>query len=359
MSEVLTSPDVHVEERKNRVIDLRSDTVTRPTPEMRIAMAAAEVGDDVYREDPTVNRLEELAAAKLGKEAALFVPSGTMGNQISVKVHTQPGSEVICEERSHVFNFEMGMMAAFSGCQARAIPAEAGLLTWDQIRERLRPGIYYYSRSRLVTLENTHNMAGGTVYPLETMREISERAHELGLRVHLDGARIFNAATYLGRPVSELAAPFDSVMFCLSKGLGAPVGSLVAGSRVFIDEALRVRKMLGGGMRQAGVLAAAGLIALDKHPAKLAEDHRNARFLAESLSKIPGIRVDLARVQTNIVMFDVTGTGLTAAEFSKHLKDRGILINPINDRQLRIVTHSDVDRQGCELAVQAIAANLA
>jgi len=271
-----------------------------------------------------------------------------------VKVHTQPGQEVICEARCHTYNYEMGMMAAFSGCQANAIATEDGLLEWEQIRERLRPGIYYYSRNALVTLENTHNMAGGTVYPMAQMREICDRAHELGIKVHLDGARIFNAATALGRPASEIAAPVDSVMFCLSKGLGAPVGSMVAGSRAFIDHALRVRKMLGGGMRQAGVLAAAGLIALEKHPARLIEDHENARFLAAALSRLPGIRVDLRKVQTNIVMFDVAGTGLSSADFSSRLKARGVLINPVSERALRIVTHMDVDRNGCERALGAI-----
>jgi threonine aldolase len=337
------------------VIDLRSDTVTRPTPEMRRAMAEAEVGDDVYREDPTVNRLEQRAAEILGKEAALFVPSGTMGNQIAVKVHTRPGQEVICDERCHMFNFEMGDMAAVSGCQARPIATEDGILSWDLIRPKLRPGIYYYSRTGLVALESTHNMAGGTVYPREVMQDICARAHELGLPVHLDGARIFNAATCLGAPVRELAAPFDSVMFCLSKGLGAPVGSLLAGRRAFIDEALRVRKSLGGGMRQAGVLAAAGLIALEKHPAKLAQDHCHARLLAECLNQAPRIRVDLAKVQTNIVMLDVSGTGLAAAEFSARLKSRGVLMNPTTERALRLVTHSDVSRQDCERAIAIIA----
>ncbi|MBI3668016.1 MAG: aminotransferase class I/II-fold pyridoxal phosphate-dependent enzyme [Acidobacteria bacterium] len=338
-----------------RVVDLRSDTVTRPTPEMRRAMAEAEVGDDVYREDPTVNRLEERAAQALGKEAALFVPTGTMGNQIAIKLESAPGDEVICEEYSHVANYEMGMMAAWSGCQPRLIPSEHGQLSWDQIQERMRPDIYYYSRHALVVLENTHNMGGGTVYPIEAAQEICDRAHERGMRVHLDGARIFNAATYLGRPAAELAAPFDSVMFCLSKGLGAPVGSLVAGSREFIGRALRVRKMMGGGMRQAGVLAAAGLIALEKHPAKLAEDHRNARYLAEALSRLPGIQVDLGRVQTNIVMFDASGTGLSAEEFSRRLKARGVLINPVNETRLRLVTHSDAGRACCERAMAVIA----
>jgi threonine aldolase len=336
------------------VIDLRSDTVTRPTPEMRQAMAEAEVGDDVYREDPTVNRLEERAAEILGKEAALFVPSGTMGNQIAIKVHTRSGQEIICEERSHVFNFEMAAMAAVSGCLARTVPAPDGILTWDRIEERLRPGIYYFARTGLIALENTHNMAGGTVYPMETVREICDRAHALGLPVHLDGARIFNAATFLGRPVRELAAPFDSVMFCLSKGLGAPVGSLLVGRRAFIDEALRVRKLVGGGMRQAGVLAAAGLIALEKHPAKLAQDHCHARFLAEGLSQIPGLQVDVRSVQTNIVLFDVAGTGLTAGQFSARLKSRRVLINPVDERQLRLVTHSDVNDHDCAKALDAI-----
>ncbi len=336
------------------MIDLRSDTVTRPTPEMRQAMAEAEVGDDVYREDPTVNRLEERAADILGKEAALFVPSGTMGNQISVKLHTRPGQEVICEQRCHVYNFEMGAMAAISSCQANVIPTSDGILRWELIQEKLRPGIYYYSRTALITLENTHNMAGGTVYPPAVAREICDRAHELGLKVHLDGARIFNAATCLGRPVRELAAPFDSVMFCLSKGLGAPVGSLIVGPRPFIDEALRVRKLLGGGMRQAGVLAAAGLIALEKHPAKLADDHANARFLAQGLCGLPGIQVDLSTVQTNIVVFDVSGAGLPAAEVSARLKAQGVLINPINARLMRLVTHSDVNRDDCARALEVI-----
>jgi len=337
------------------MVDLRSDTVTKPTPEMRQAMAEAEVGDDVYREDPTVNRLEAMAAEAMGKEAALFVPSGTMGNQIAVKLHTQPGQEVICEERSHIFNFEMAAMAAYSGCQARTIPTGDGILSWEQIGEKLRPSIYYYSRTGLITLENTHNMAGGTVYPQEVVENICGRAHELGLRVHLDGARIFNAAEFLGRPAKELAGPVDSVMFCLSKGLGAPVGSLVAGPRRFIDEAVRARKMLGGGMRQAGVLAAAGLIAIEKHPAKLAEDHLNARFLGEALSRLPGIQVDLSKVQTNIVMFDVGGTGLLTSEFSSRLRARGVLINGINDRHMRLVTHSDADRRSCQQALEAIA----
>src|SRR5690349_6095515 len=246
-------------------IDLRSDTVTRPTPEMREAMARAEVGDDVFIEDPTVNRLQEMAAAMLGKEAALFVPSGTMGNEICIRLHTRPGQEVICEERSHVLNAEMAGMAALNGVLARPVRGENGLLDWPTIKAALRLSpAYYLARTGLISLENSHNFAGGSVLSVERMEEICDRAHEAGLPVHLDGARIFNAATALGRDAAELARPFDSVMFCLSKGLCAPVGSMIAGSREFIERARAVRKLFGGGMRQVGVLAAAGLVALEK-----------------------------------------------------------------------------------------------
>ncbi|HEV8524196.1 MAG TPA: threonine aldolase family protein, partial [Terriglobales bacterium] len=265
-------------------VDLRSDTVTKPTAEMRRAMAEAEVGDDVYGEDPTVNRLEQRAAEIFGREAALFVPSGTMGNQVAIKVHTQPGQEVICEERAHIYNFEMAMLGAFSGCVPRPIYGEDGILTWPEVKKRIAPKIYYRAQTGLVSLENTHNMAGGTVYRPEIGDEVCDGAHEAGIPVHLDGARIFNAAVGLGKPVAEITRKFDSVMFCLSKGLGAPVGSLLVGSQKFIEQARRVRKALGGGMRQAGVLAAAGLIALEKMPSRLQEDHANARFLAEGLA---------------------------------------------------------------------------
>ncbi len=246
------------------IIDLRSDTVTRPTKEMREAMAVADVGDDVYGEDPTVNRLQERAAAIFGKEAALFVPSGTMGNQIAVHLHTSPGQEVIVEKQGHIFNYELAAMAAISGTLARPVPAPAGILSWDLIRPALAPKIYYRAPTGLITLENTHNMAGGTVYSAEQISAICHKAHELDLPVHLDGARIFNAAVALGTSVAALSRSCDSVMFCLSKGLAAPVGSMLAGSASFIEGARRVRKMLGGGMRQAGVLAAAGLIALEQ-----------------------------------------------------------------------------------------------
>jgi threonine aldolase len=336
-------------------IDLRSDTVTKPTEEMREAMARAEVGDDVYLQDPTVNRLQEMAAAMLGKEAALFVPSGTMGNQICIRLHTQPGQEVITEERSHIFNYEMAAMAVISGTLARPVRGEGGILDWPAIEAAIRPrNAYYVAQTGLITLENTHNMASGAVMSLERMQQICERAHQLGLPVHLDGARIFNAAIALKCDASQLAAPVDSVMFCLSKGLSAPVGSLIVGSRKFIDRALAVRRMLGGAMRQAGVLAAAGIVALEKMITRLEEDHANAQLLARGLSEIPGIEIDPEKVQTNIVIFDISRTDIDAVELSVRLKQRGVLVGATGPRQIRMVTHKDVSRQDCETAVAAI-----
>ncbi|HWP42930.1 MAG TPA: GntG family PLP-dependent aldolase [Blastocatellia bacterium] len=336
-------------------IDLRSDTVTKPTAEMREAMAKAEVGDDVYLEDPTVNRLQELAASMLGKEAALFVPSGTMGNQICVRLHTQPGQEVITEERSHMFNYEMAAMAVISGTLARPVRGEEGMLDWPSIKAAIRPrSAYYVAQTGLITLENSHNFAGGACMPLEQMEEICAEAHEAGLPVHLDGARIFNAALALGRDPAEIARPFDSVMFCLSKGLAAPVGSIIAGSRDFIDRALPVRRLMGGGMRQAGVLAAAGIVALEKMTKRLAEDHENARLLAGGLASIPGVSIDPERVQTNIVIFDISETGISTAALSARLKERGVLANGINDREMRMVTHKDVSREDCSAALEII-----
>jgi threonine aldolase len=337
-----------------RFIDLRSDTVTRPTPAMRTAMAEAEVGDDVYREDPTVNRLEERAAEIFEREAGLFVPSGTMGNQAAIKVHTHHGQEVICEERSHIVNYEMAMMSAFSGCLPRTIQAEDGILTWDRIAPQVRGRSDHRARTGLVALENTSNLAGGAVYRVGTANEICDRAHDAGLPVHLDGARIFNAGVALGQPVAALTRKFDSVMFCLSKGLGAPVGSMLVGSRAFIEEARLVRKMLGGGMRQAGVLAAAGLIALEQTPQRLHIDHENARFLAQGLAEIPGIKLDPAKVVTNILFVDVSGTGLASFEISKRLAGRGVLASGFTPALMRMVTHYDVDRAGCGRALQAM-----
>ena len=336
------------------MIDLRSDTVTRPTPEMRRAMAEAEVGDDVYREDPTVNRLEKRAAEIMGKEAGLFVPTGTMGNTIGVKIHTVHGQEVICESRAHLLDWELAMLAWFSGCLIRAVRANDGILHWSDIEAAIRPASAHCAPTTLIEIENTHNMAGGAVYPLDVFEDICTHAHDRGIKVHLDGARIFNAACYLNRPVRDLAAPADSVMFCLSKGLGAPVGSMLVGTAEAIDRARGYRKRLGGGMRQAGVLAAAGLIALEQMPHRLGEDHANARFLAGELAKLPGIQIDPARVQTNIVIFDISGTTLSTIELTAALKLRGVLMNGINPRQMRAVTHFDVSREQCATAVGAI-----
>ncbi|MFN0102183.1 MAG: threonine aldolase family protein [Bryobacteraceae bacterium] len=337
-------------------IDLRSDTVTKPTAAMRRAMAEAEVGDDVYGEDPTVNLLEERAAAACGKEAALFVPTGTMGNTIGIKVHTEHGQEVICESRAHILNYELSMMAWFAGCVARAIVAEDGILTWKQIHAQIRPLGPHAAPTGLIEVENTHNMAGGTVYPPETLNEICEESHKLGLPVHMDGARVFNAAAALGVPVAAIVRPVDTVMFCLSKALGAPAGSMLAGPRRLIDKGRLLRKRLGGGMRQAGILAAAGLIALEEMPPRLGEDHANARLIAAGLAAIPGVRVE-REPATNIVFFDVTETGLTGAAFSAKLKERGVLINAASGpSRLRLLTHYDVDRAACLRAVEVVRA---
>src|SRR5207302_545111 len=280
------------------MIDLRRETVTRPTPAMRRAMAEAEVGDDVYGEDPTVNRLEATAAHIFERDAALFVPTGTMGNQIAIKVHTRPGQEIICEERAHILNWEMGMPALFSGCMLRTARGEDGVLTWPEIKKMIPALSYARAQTGLIELENTHNMAGGTISPTEIMEEICDEARNRGIPVHLDGARIFNAAVALDRSVAQLTRKFDSVMFCLSKGLGAPVGSMLVGRSSFIDQARSFRKALGGGMRQAGVLAAAGLIAIEQMPKRLHEDHANAMFVAEALAQVSGLKINPEKVKT-------------------------------------------------------------
>lgn len=338
------------------MIDLRSDTVTKPTPAMREAMRVAEVGDDVYGEDPTVNRLESDAAAIFGREAALFVPTGTMGNQIAIRLHTQHGQEAICEARAHVLDWEMAMAAAFSGCQLRPVAGERGVLSWERIRQAVGPKIYYRAQTGLVCIENTHNMAGGTVTPLAGMREICEGAHEAGLPVHLDGARIFNASVALGVPVAKLTEGCDTVMFCLSKGLGAPVGSMLVGSREAMERARVFRKALGGGMRQAGVLAAAGLVALHEMTGRLADDHANARLLAEAVAAEPSAEIDLSAVQTNIVIFRLRDGD--AARFCLGLRETGVLASAIGPDSVRFVTHYDVDRESCLRAAAIVAETL-
>jgi len=312
-------------------------------------MAAAEVGDDVYGEDPTVNRLEARAAEVFGREAGLFVPTGTMGNQVAIRLHTEHGQEVVCEARAHVLDWEMGTTAAFSGCTLRPVWAERGILTWELVRGAVYRGVAFHASTGLICVENTHNMAGGTVTPVATAREICEGAHAMGLPVHLDGARVFHAATALGVGVRDLTSGFDTVMFCLSKGLGAPVGSMLVGSAVAMARARLFRKALGGGMRQAGVLAAAGLIALEEMPTRLAEDHANARLLAEAVAAHVAAEIDLGAVQTNIVIFKLRRGG-DAAAFCAALRAKGVLASGIGPRAVRFVTHFDVSREACKRA---------
>jgi len=327
------------------MIDLRSDTVTLPTAGMRAAMAAAEVGDDVYGEDPTVRRLEERAADLLGTEASLFMPSGTMANQTAIACHTRPGQEVIVEAGSHIYNVELGTMARFSGVQPRVIPGARGVFTVEQVASAIRPNLYYLAPTGLVCLENTHNAAGGRIWPLDEARRVLAVAHARGIPVHLDGARIFNAAAATGTPVRDLVAGFDSAMFCLSKGLGCPVGSVLCGSREFVAAARRVRKAFGGGMRQAGILAAAGLYALDHHVDRLAVDHTHARLLADGLASLPGLSV--LPPETNIVLFEIA-TGPDAETLCARLRVHGVLASPASagtsPRGVRMVTHLGVSR---------------
>lgn len=336
------------------MIDLRSDTVTRPSPAMREAMARAEVGDDVFGEDPTVNRLQEMVAAILGKEAALYVPSGTMGNQLCIKTHTQPGDEVIAEQGAHVFNYETGGAAFLSNVQVHTIPGKHGHMALDDIKRAVRPTLYYMPRTRLICLENTHNRAGGTVYPLDDIAGIAAFAKEAGIRMHLDGARLWNASVASGVSPKTYAAHFDSVSVCLSKGLGAPVGSVIAGSREFINDARHFRKIFGGGMRQAGVLAAAGIYALDHNIGRLAEDHEKARYLSRELSMIPGFAIDLASVQTNIVIIDIAATGKTPESTLARLRERGVLLTLGNYMGVRAVTHMDVSMDEVKKAAGTI-----
>jgi threonine aldolase len=334
-------------------IDLRSDTVTKPTPAMRKAMAEAQVGDDVFGEDPTVNLLQEKVANLLGKEAALFVPSGTMGNQLSIKSHTQPGDEVIIESSSHPYNFEGGAGAALSGIQFQCLRGVRGILDASQIEEAIRPADHHFPVTKLVCLENTHNRGGGSIFPLEKMAEIYRLAKSKGLLVHLDGARLWNASVATGIKPHEYAQWADSVSVCLSKGLGAPIGSLVAGSELFIDRVHRFRKMFGGGMRQVGIIAAAGIYALDHHLERLKEDHQNAKRLAVSLKEFKGVSIDPRHVETNIVIFDVANTRMTALQVAEMMKKESILIHAFGKTQIRLVTHLDVTAEDIEKALKA------
>jgi threonine aldolase len=341
------------------VTDLRSDTLTLPTPEMREAMARAEVGDDVWEEDPTVKRLEAMAAERLGKEAGLFVTSGTMGNLVSVVAQTRSGQEIVLDLDSHVFNYEVGGAAVVGHVQTRPVKTARGFLAPEQVREAIRPSNIHLAVTGLVCVENTHNRHGGTCCTPEEIAAVATVAHEAGVAVHLDGARLFNAAVALRRPAAAFAASVDSVTFCVSKGLGAPVGSVVCGSRDFVARARRVRKMVGGGMRQAGVIAAAGIVALERMVDRLAEDHANARTLALGLAKLPGLTIDLASVQTNIVIVRVNrGDAATSVAATEELvrgcAARKVKVHAMGPAAIRCVTHKDVDADDVGRALEAL-----
>jgi threonine aldolase len=332
-------------------VDLRSDTVTRPSAAMRLAMANAEVGDDVFGDDPTVHALQERIAGMLGTEAALFVPSGTMANQIALRAHTRPGDEIIIGQAAHCWRHESGALAALGGLQTQVI-GDDGTFTGAQVRAAYRADDPYQAATRVVEVENTHGATGGTVWDRARLADVVATAKSLGMALHLDGARLWNAAVATGATEKELAAGFDSISVCMSKGLGAPIGSLVCGSRPFIKACHRLRKMQGGGMRQAGLLAAAGMFALDHNHARLAEDHANARVLAESLAQVPGLQVDLARVQTNIVMIDVERG--TVPALIALAREEGVLLGANGAKQIRAVCHLDVDRAGVQRAAQVL-----
>ena len=337
-----------------KIIDLRSDTITKPSDAMRKAMYNAEVGDDVYKEDPTANELERYAAELLGKEAALYVPSGVMGNQICLNVLTQPGDEVICEKDAHIFQYESGSPAALSGLQLSLIDGGAlGIFTAKQVEPLIRPeSAYYMARTKVIEIENTHNRAGGTINPLENIKSISELAKKNNLLMHLDGARIWNASVETGISPAEYAKYFDSVSCCLSKGLGAPIGSIIAGTKDFIKQAYRVRKGWGGGMRQVGILAAAGLYALKNNISRLNEDHDKAKIFADKLSKIPGLVVSKELVQTNIIM--LSPLKISADQFLSKAKDLGLLLGTGRVGVIRAVTHMDVSFEEIDQAIQII-----
>jgi threonine aldolase len=335
-------------------IDLRSDTVTKPTPGMRAAMAAAEVGDDAFDEDPTVHQLQDRVAALLGKEAALFVPTGSMANQICVRVHCRPGDEMICETTSHVYVWEGGGPAALNGVMTRTVDGDYGVLDVERLKPLIRPNNDHYAVTRLVVLENTHNRGGGRVYPHEAVEAITAWARANGLATHLDGARLWNAHVATGRPLADSCKPFDSVTVAFSKGLGCPIGSVVAGTKEFVRTARRVRKLFGGAWRQAGVLAAAALYALDHHLPKLADDHRHARVLAQAVRDTPGLRLDPPDVETNLVWFEVDPALMPAPELAAALKERGVLVHPAGPTTLRACTHLDVSAADAAYAADAV-----
>lgn len=333
-------------------IDLRSDTITKPTPPMREAMARAEVGDDVFGDDPTVAELERETAALLGKEAALFVPSGTMANQIAVRSHTEPGDELIIEGQSHIYYYEGGGPAALSGVMCRCVNGRRGIFTAEELEAALRPVDQHFPRTRLVCLENTHNRGGGKIWAMAELESIAQTARKHGLAMHLDGARLWNASVASGIAERDYAALFDSVSVCFSKGLGAPIGSALAGTKAFIDRSKRFRKMFGGGMRQAGIIAAGALYAMRHQRERLAEDHANAKRLAEGLSHVPGLEVTPAEVETNMVRFRVLST--PAPEFAAKLRERGVLVLPLDPTTIRAVTNLMVTTEDMRNAIRII-----
>lgn len=337
-----------------RCVDLRSDTITKPTLEMRNYMIKAEVGDDVYGEDPTIKQLEEKAANIMGKEAALFVTSGTMGNQIAVLCHTQRGEAIILEKKSHIYNYEVGGIALLSSVIPHLIDGKDGKIAPKDLKDAIKDPDIHYAHQSLLCLENTHNMAGGIVSTASEIKELSQIAHDKGLNVHLDGARIFNAATYLNVPVSELAQSVDSVMFCLSKGLGAPVGSMLVGNKDFIEKARKYRKLLGGGIRQGGILAAAGLYALENNMDKLKIDHQNAKKLAEGINELKDLKVDIENAHTNIIMVDILKDDLCSKDLVDSLKAKGVLTSAITDKRIRLVTNLDVSEKDIDYTLEVI-----
>ncbi len=335
-------------------IDLRSDTVTRPTPEMRRAMYEAEVGDDVFGDDPTVNRLQERVAELLGKERALYVPSGTMANQIAIKIHTQPGDEVFCEAGGHIFNYESGAPGFISGVQVHPIAGERGVFTSRQIEERLRPADHHFPPGKLVVIENTHNRSGGMVWPLREFRAVCETAKENGMAVQLDGARLWNAVVASGTSEAGWAKSVDTVSVCFSKGLGAPVGSCIVGPNELIEEAHRFRKRLGGGMRQIGIIAAGALYAIENHRERLVEDHRRAKTLAKGLVEINGFTIDVDHLDTNIIILDMEERGLEGEHFAKAVAEKGMFVTLAGKFRVRLVTHLDIDDSAIMYALNIV-----
>lgn len=334
-------------------VDLRSDTFTKPTPEMRDVIAQADVGDDVFGEDPTVNLLQKKMAQMTGKEAGLFVASGTMGNQVAINAHTQPGEEVIIHEEAHIFYYEAGAPALLSGVQLRTLPGPNGVLTAEQIKQAIRLDNVHFPPTSLICLENTHNRAGGWIYPIDEIIKIRKVADEHGLKIHCDGARLWNASVATGISLKEYGKYFDSISLCFSKGMGAPVGSIVVGDSDFIVRAHRYRKIYGGGMRQVGILAAGALYAVEHHFNRLNDDHKHARLLAEAVNEIDGVDIDLNSVQTNIVVMEVMRAKYTAVQIVEKLKEQGILILAVGPTRLRAVTHLDVSGEGIDLAIRA------